>query len=53
MMNTRITRVIKVEVTPISGGESCPSEVFHEISKEYGQTLDIKEIKRELKRDSR
>lgn len=52
-MNTRITRVIKVEVTPISGGDSRPSEVFHEVSKEYGLKLAIKDIKRELKRDSR
>lgn len=51
-MNRRIDPVTKDEITSING-DSRPSEVFHEVSKEYGWKLDIKEIKRELKRGSR
>lgn len=48
MMNTKIARIIKIEVTPITDSEKHPSEVFQEISKECGRKLDMKEIKREL-----
>ena len=48
MMNTKISRIIKVDVTPLIDCEKRPSEVFHEISKEYGRKLTMKDIKREL-----
>ena len=48
MMNTKIVRIVKIEVTPITDSGKRPSEVFKEISKEYGRKLDMKEIKREL-----
>ncbi|MGC1123201.1 MAG: hypothetical protein WBA22_19120 [Candidatus Methanofastidiosia archaeon] len=47
-MNTKISRVVKIEVTPISESDSQPSKIFHEISRKYGRKLDIKEIKKEL-----
>lgn len=47
MMNTRIARIVKIEVTPITDNGRRPSEVFEEISKEYGRKLDMKEIKRD------
>lgn len=46
----KIARMIKIEVTPIVDSEKCPSEAFHEISKEHGRKLDMKEIKRELEK---
>jgi hypothetical protein len=49
-VNTKITRTTKVEITPTVDSENRPSEVFHEISKEYGRNLDMKEIKRELEK---
>jgi hypothetical protein len=48
MMNTKISRIIKIDVTPLIDSEKRPSEVFHEISKEYGRKLTMKDIKREL-----
>jgi hypothetical protein len=48
MMHSRISRVMKVEVARTLEGDSQPSKVFHEISKEYGRKLDVKEIKKEL-----
>jgi len=50
MMNKKIVRIMKVEVTPIPDGDDHPSQVFHEISKEYGRKLDAEEIKRELEK---
>ncbi|MBU7030463.1 MAG: hypothetical protein HXS48_26260 [Theionarchaea archaeon] len=49
-MNTKIARIIKIEVTPLTDSEKRPSEVFHEISKEYGRKLDMKDIKKELEK---
>ena len=48
VMNTKTARIVKIEVTPITDSGRCPSEVFDEISEEYGRKLDMKEIKREL-----
>ena len=50
IMNTKIARIIKIEVTPPIDNEKRPSEVFHEISKEHGRKLNMKEIKRELEK---
>ncbi len=48
VMNTKISRIIKIEITPPIDSGKRPSEVFREISKEYGRKLDMKEIKKEL-----
>ena len=48
MLNTKISRIIKIDVTPLIDSEKRPSEVFHEISKEYGRKLTMKDIRREL-----
>ena len=50
MINMKTTRMIKIEVTPIVDSEKRPSEVFHEISKEHGRKLNMKEIKKELEK---
>jgi len=50
IMNTKIARIIKIEVTPPTDSEKRPSEVFLEISKEYGRKLDMKDIKKELEK---
>ena len=52
MMNTKISRIVKIEVTPITNSGKRPSEVLREISKEYGRKLDMKEIKKELEERS-
>ena len=48
MMKTKISRIIKIDVTPLIDSEKRPSEVFHEISREYNQNVTMKDIKREL-----
>ena len=50
MMKTKISRIIKIDVTPLIDSENRPSEVFHEISKEYGRNLTMKDIKKELEK---
>ncbi|MGD2250576.1 MAG: hypothetical protein PVF58_19440 [Candidatus Methanofastidiosia archaeon] len=49
-MNTKITRLIKIDVTPPPDSEKHPSEVFHEISKKYGRKLHIEDIKNALEK---
>jgi hypothetical protein len=50
MINMKITRMIRSEVTPIVDSEKCSPEAFYEISKEHGRMLDMKEIKKELEK---
>jgi hypothetical protein len=47
-MNTKIRRLIKIDVTPPPDSEEHPSEAFYEVSKKYGRKLDMKDIKRAL-----